>query len=94
MCRDNKTNTKKDFYDPPETGWSTRTGLNQTNLPVLCWPRGKQLNKHHKLEKRRCRQSPLQEQHSRATSQAPAAHISYGEPPDPIITWLAALPPT
>lgn len=29
MCRDNKTNTKKDFCDPPETAWSTSMGLNQ-----------------------------------------------------------------
>lgn len=35
MCRGNKTNTKKDFYDPSETGWSTSMGLNQIILPVL-----------------------------------------------------------
>lgn len=35
MRRDNKTRIKEDFYDSPETGWSTSTGLNQTIVPVL-----------------------------------------------------------
>lgn len=41
MCRDNKTNSKKDFCDYPVTGWSTIMGLNQMILLVLRRPLSK-----------------------------------------------------
>lgn len=102
MCRDKAKLSKKNFCDYPVTGWSTNMGLNQMSLLVLRWPlsKGKQLNKLNKLEKRGCGQPPgmgdtrITAHQGRAASQAPVVHVPHGDPPAPVVTWLAGLPPT
>lgn len=86
MCRDNKTNTKKDFCDPPETGWSTSMGLNQ----MMCCT-GPGANSWTNGEKGVWTAPTIG---AAQQSLFPSPCSSHPPGRAPIVTWLAGLPPT